>query len=263
MANRSNLRDNIRKILKQHFTKDTLAATINATVTEIQINIPDLYSVGDILGLASDDATAEELVQVVGKPATTSDTGDKLTISRSMAGSTAKTHASGNVVRVYPEFSEADLNLAINYGINDTFVKHTEGGHGIWIEVQDTTLTTSIAREYTVPSGITFLTQIEIADANNNYQVSRRWRISGAKIVFHGAFPATGKTIRVNGVGYQAQLTDDATSLTINDEALEFVEFTAAWRLLEWRLPERLRATIYSAAVNERAGQPIEIMNMI
>ena len=263
MTTRSDARGNIRKILRQYSVADTLAASLDSSATEITVNLPDIYSVGDVIGIAADDSSAEELVIVVGKPVTVSDAGNKLTISRAHAGSTAKVHASGNAIRAYPEFHDAELDVAINYAINDTFIKSRDGAYGIWVEVQDTTLSTSTAREYTVPSSITFISQIEVADDNANFQVTRKFRISGSKIVFHGAFPSTGKTIRVNGIGYQARLSDDTTAFSISDEQIEFVEFTAAWKLLEWRLPERLKSSVYSAAINERAGQPNEIMNMI
>ena len=258
MANRSNTRDNIRRILKQHPVLDTTAASLTSSAVEMTVSAPEIYSVGDVIGIAANDSSAEELVKVIAKP----EDSTKLTISRAHAGSTAKAHDSGKVIRAYPEFTDADLNQAINYSVNKTFVDPITGTHGIWILISDTTLTTSSDREYTIPSSITFMSLIEIKDSNGNYQINKRWRLSGTVIVFHHSLDVS-RTIRITGMGYQSQLSDDSTSWTLADESLEFIEFCSAWHLLEWRLPDRIKATIYSAAVNDRAGQPNDILNTI
>lgn len=252
MTTRADVRLAVREELKEFYDIDTIdTGGISSSALTLPVVTPTRYKIGDVLQVESELMKVEAI-----------DTEDSsVTVQRAFRGSTAAAHIAGVSIYIIPEITDRMLNYAINAGIADTYANRDRGDMGIWFNVIDTTLTTSIStREYTIPSGMaTDHMIIEIQDESGNYQVNKEWRISGTKIVFNSDFDSAGKTIRVSGMGYQSQLTSDATTITLSDEQIEFVKCRAVLNLLEMRLGPRIKATEYSAAVNDRAGQPNEM----
>lgn len=249
MTNRADVRLACREELKEFYDLDAVdTGGITSSALTLPVVTVGRYKIGDVLQIGS------ELMKV---EAIDSDN-SQLTVQRAFRGSTAAAHSAAAVIYIIPEVTDRMLNYAINAAIADTFASLSTGEAGIWFDVQDTTLTTSIStREYTLPAGFaTTHLIIEIQDNNGNYLVAKDWKISGSKIVFGYDFTTAGKTIRLNGMGYQSQLTDDTTSFSLSDEQIEFVKCRAVLNILEMRLGPRIKATEYSAAVNDRAGQP-------
>lgn len=255
--NRADLRLAIREILKEFFDNDTIAVGgITSSATTLPVTTIARYKIGDVLQVESELMKVEGLDSTV-TPAT-------LTVQRGFRGSTAAAHIAAVAIRITPEVTDRMLNYAINTAIADTYSNPDRGDMGIWYEVVDTTLTTSSStREYTLPSGLaTTHFIVEIRDGSGNYQITRDYRVSGTKLVFGGDLIA-GYTIRISGMAYQAQLSDDTTTLTLSDEQSEFIKYSGALAILEMRLGPRIKATEYSAAVNDRAGQPNDMVLVI
>jgi len=255
MTTRATTRANIKRVLRQFPIPDTVGVGgFNTSVTTFLVTNIDRYGVGDTIEIGA------ELMLITAIDTSTS----TLTVVRGYQGTTAAAGIAGDAIAIRPEFSADVMNQCINYGINETFTNIEDGSSGIWIDTIDTTLVTVLAqREYTIPASLTTLDVIEIKDSNNNYQINRRWRLVGTKLVFMRDPLESGKTIRISGTSYQPQISSDATTFLLADEQLEFVEWHAVLCLLETRLPARLKATEYSASVNDRAGQPNEILTML
>ena len=251
--NRAQVRTRIREELKEFFLLDTVGSGgIDASSTTLPVTTASRYKVGDVLQIES------EQMEVI---AVDVENG-QVTVVRGFKETTAASHSAAVSIKILDEVSDRMLNQAIDVAIADTFVNRADGDAGIWYEVTDTTLTTDTdEREYTIPSGITFVSMIEVEDDNGNFQIVTRYRIVGTKIVFTADFGSAGDTIRVTGMGYQDQLTDDSTNFTLSDETVDrFIVPHAALGILEMRLGPRLKATEYAASVNDRAGQPNEMV---
>lgn len=251
--NRADLRLAVREILREFYDLDTIATGgISSSAVTLPVTTVTRYKIGDVLQIGSEFMKVEAIDQ----------DNSQLTVQRAFRGSTAAAHLAAVQIYIVPEVTDRMLNYAINFGIANTFANRELGDMGIWFDVVDTSLTTLITtREYTIPTG--FATThfiIEVQDGNGNYLPNNAWHISGTKIVFHADFPVAGYIIRITGMGYQPQLSDDTTNFTLADEQVEVVKIDAALHILEMRLGPRIKATEYSASVNDRAGQPNDMV---
>lgn len=254
--NRSQVRTRIREELKDFSQLDTVdTGGIDASATTLPVSNVTLHRIGDLLQIESEILLVDSL----------SVDDETLTVTRAYKESTAAAHVAGVAIRIIQEASDRMINQAIDVAIADTYVNRSEGDAGIWYEVTSTSLTTDTdTREYTIPSPITFVNIVEVEDDNGNFQISTRFRIVGTKLVFTADFATAGQTIRLTGMAYQAQLTDDSTAFTLSDETVDrFIVPHAALGILEMRLGPRLKATEYAASVNDRAGQPNEMIAMM
>ncbi len=220
---------------------------IDASATTLPVTNLNRYNIGDILQIESELMVVREI----------STTDDELTVSRGFRLSTAAAHLAAVAIAIHPEFTDRLLNQTINSAIADTYPN-------IWLEIKnDDDLVTDVdEREYDSPSGFTFVRRIQVANADGFFLENRDWEMIGTMIKFNRSFTESGRAIRVIGQYYQPQLSDDSTNLDIADEQAEYVFYNAALLALETRLGPRLKATQYSASVNERAGQPTEMIQM-
>jgi hypothetical protein len=253
---RSELRLQIREELREFYDTDTVGTGgIDSSATTLPVNSIDRYKPGDTLQVES------EQMRVV----TFDSTALTLTVVRNTKLTSAAAHIAGTAISIISELTDRQINYAINSAIAETYANRDRGDMGIWYNVVDTTLTTSIStREYTIPAGFAnthFI--VEVRDGDGNYHIVNNWRISGVSIVFNQDFDEAGQTIRISGMGYQSLLSDDTTDLTLADEQAEFIVAHAAYRLIETRLGPRIKATEYSASVNDRAGQPLEMIQLV
>lgn len=250
---RSQARTKIREILREFYDSDTVATGgINASSETLPITSISRYSIGDILQVES------ELMIVRSLDSTASPT--TATVTRGVYESTAASHSAAVAIKIIPEFSDRSLNTAINSAIADTF----DGYGGMWIETLDTSLTSdSTAREYTIPAGFSNIHRIQIADDEGFFQELKSWELIGTKIQFYRELPYNGTTIRCIGTSFQALLSDDTTTFDLADEQVEFVIWDSVWFAIQQRFAHRIKAIEYSAAVNDRAGQPNEMINMV
>ncbi len=243
---RPELRLKIRELIQDFYEQDTVGTGgINASATSLPVVNQNRFNIGDKLQIGSEQMIVRAL----------NDDGT-LEVTRAFRLSTAAGHTAGTAIMIQPEFSDRAMDQAINTAIADTYPD-------IWLEIVNEDLVTSAENEYTIPSGVTFVRRIQIADANGRFaQDSRDWQMIGTKIQFTRDFCDYGRTIRVIGQWYQEALTDDVTTLELNNEQAEFIIYRGALALLEYRLGPRLKSTVYSAAVNDRAGQPLEMLQM-
>lgn len=252
--NRADIRIKIREILRDFYDIDNIGpGGIAIGVATLPVLNVSRYNIGDIL------IVADEHMQV----SAIDTANDQLTVIRGVHLTTQADHVSTWEIKINPEFTNRALNQCIDFSIGDTFDRQA----GIWIETIDETLTTSTdagvtGREYTIPGGLTDIARIQVEDDNGHYQENRDWELVGSKIQFKKDFSDAGKGIRLIGTSYQALLTDDATALTLGDEQAQFVIYDATWYAIQMRFGHRLKATEYSAAVNDRAGQPFDLINM-
>lgn len=244
--NRSDLRKDLRRVLRDFYDLDTVrTGGITSSAITLPVNNPNRYNVGDLLVVESEEMTVTAIDQA----------NLNLTVVRAKNLSTAAAHVAGVAIKINPEWGDNALNQGINYAIDDMYP-------GVWIEVIDETLVTSSAREYTIPAGFAFFSRVQIEDANGNFHDVSYWEPVGTVIQFFKDFPETGKTIRLIGVGYQGRLSDDTTALDLADEQSSALVYLAANFCIQQRFAHRLKSTEYSAAVNDRAGQPFDLINM-
>jgi len=253
--NRAEIRTKIREILREFYDTDTVATGgIDGSSATLPVNNVSRYKVNDVLLIESEMMKIESV-----------DAGGNLTVTRGAFESTAAAHVATTTIKIIAEFTDRMLNQAIDFAIGDTF---NTDGTGMWIETIDETLTTALTaatsgREYTIPSGLTFIARIQVENDDGTFIENRDWELIGTVIQFKKNFNDAGKTIRLIGQSYQALLTDDNTALTLGIEQAQFIIYDAAFYALQQRFAHRLKATEYSASVNDRAGQPIELVNMV
>jgi hypothetical protein len=246
---RDAVRVQIREILRDFYDTDTVATGgITSSATELPVNNYSRYDIGDVISVES------EIMVVRGITVSTG----SLSVGRGYNLSTAAAHVATKAIIINPEYSDRSLNQCIDFGIGDTFDRQA----GIWIETIDETLTTSNAREYTIPTGLTYIARIQIQGSDGFFAENRDWQLIGTKIQFFKDLD-TGMTIRCIGTSYQPLLDDDSSDYTLGDEQMQFVIYDAAFYALQQRFSHRIKATEYSAAINDRAGQPLDIINMV
>lgn len=252
--NRSSVRTKIREILREFYDVDTVATGgINSSSETLPVSNLTRYNVEDILQIESELLRFRAVADSESTPTT-------ITVTRGMFESTAAAHIAGVTIKIIPELSDRALNTAINSAIADTFDRHG----GIWIETIDETLTSSQSTyEYTIPAGFTNIARIQIEDNEGVFQEIKNWELIGTKIQFQRTLPYDGTAIRLIGTSYQPLLSDDSTSFQLSDEQVEFIIWNAAWYAIQQRFAHRIKAIEYSAAVNERAGQPNEMISMV
>lgn len=245
--NRAQLRVKIREIIRDFYDVDTVGTGgINSSSETLPVNNPSRYNVSDILVIESEHLIVRAI----------DSTNSQLTVTRGIQLTTAAAHSAAVAIVIRPEFTDRAINQSIDSAIADTYPD-------IWIEVVDETLSTSTtAREYTLPAGFTFIHRVQIADSNGYYFENKDWDLIGTKIQFGRPFSDSGMTIRLIGQTYQSFLTSDSTNLDISDEQAEFIIYKGALLTLEMRLGPRMKAIEYSASVNDRAGQPLELLQM-
>lgn len=246
---RANLRLAIREALKSFYDVDTVGSGgIDISSVLLPVTNVNLYKIGDTLQIES------ELMKVQ----SIDENNEQLTVARAFNLSSASAHAALTEIKIIPELTDRMIDYAINSGISETYPT-------IWFNVLDTSLTTNTTtRQYAIPANFgntNFI--IEVEDENGNFQLNRDWFVSGQYIVFMKDFSENGLTIRIQGMGYQTFLSDDSTTLNLADEQAEFIKAAAIYELMEMRLGPRLKATEYAASVNDRAGQPNEMITMI
>lgn len=254
--NRSQVRIKVRDVLKDFYELDTIGVGgIDSSSASLPVTTVTLYKIGQVLQIDSELLIVREVDQE----------NEELTVGRGHNASTAASHSAGAEIRIINEVTDRMLNDAIDRAVDDTYHDIEGGTAGIWFNVTNESLTTDIdTREYDVPSGLAFISMIEIEDDNGNHQITSRWRLVGSKIVFTADFANAGRTIRISGMGYQLHLADDSTNFTLTDEIVNsFIVYSAALHILEMRLGPRIKATEYAASVNDRAGQPIEMLQII
>jgi len=244
--NRADIRTKIRETLRDFYDVDTVrTGGIDSSATTLPVDNPSRFNIGDKITVETEHMIVRDV----------NNEDSELTVTRAFQITTAAAHVAGVAIIIHPEFTDRALNQGVDAGIADTYPD-------IWIEVVDETLTTAVAREYTIPSGFTLVKRIQIANADGFFIEDRNWELIGTKIKFNRDHLDLARTIRVIGQTYQALLTDDTTNLTLQDEQAEFIIHKSALSALEMRLGHRLKATEYSASVNDRAGQPLELIQM-
>jgi len=249
--NRADVRTAIREILRDFYDTDAVATGgIDSSSETLPVDNPTRYAVGQVIQVGS------ELMIV--RSANSEDS--ELTVTRAAKESTAAAHIAAVVIKIFPEYFDRALNQAIDLAVGDTF---SSKDGGIWIETIDETLSSVLdQREYSIPAGLTTIDRIQIQDTNNNYQEDRNWDLIGTKIQFMKELQDAGKTIRLVGTAHQALIADDTTEYSLGDEQMQYIWYDGAWHALQQRFAHRIRATEYSASVNDRAGQPFDLINM-
>jgi hypothetical protein len=245
---RADLRLKIRELVQDFYEIDTVGAgAIDASSETLPVTNQIRFNVGDVLQIGSEQLKVRSL---------NDDADGTLSVTRGFRLTTAAAHTAGSAIVIHPEFADRAMNQAINSAIADMYPD-------IWLEIVNESLVTSAANEYTIPSGVSFVRRIQIEDAEGKFsQDNRDWQLIGTKIQFTRDFSDYGRTIRVIGEWFQPQLSDDVTTLEVSDEQAEFIIYKGAHKLLEFRIGPRLKSTEYSAAVNDRAGQPLEMLQM-
>ena len=244
---RDEVRLKIREILRDFYDTDTVATGgITIAAETMPVNNPSRYNVGDII-------TVESELMIVRSIST-----DSIGVGREYGNSTAAAHVATKAILINPEYSDRSLNQCIDFAVGDTY----DRGAGIWFETIDETLTSSTAREYTIPTGMAYVARIQVEDSSGNFIENRDWQLIGTKIQFLKDL-SSGLTIRCIGTSFQALLDDDTSDFDLGDEQMQFVIYDASFYALQQRFAHRIKATEYSAAINDRAGQPLDIINMV
>lgn len=253
--NREEVRTLVRDYLQEFYDKDILAVAVDADDTPLTVTDISKFKIGDTIQIDT------ELMVILAVDTEST----QISVARGAKESTAAAHSESATIKIIPEVTDRMVNDAIARAVGDTYGDHETGSAGIWINALNTDLETDTEeREYTIPSGISFISTVEIEDSNGNFQITHRWRKVSNKLVFTADFSESGRTIRLDGMYYQTILTDDTTNFTLSDETVDsFIVKCAALNVIETRLAHRIKASEYAAAVNERAGQPSEMMQAI
>jgi hypothetical protein len=243
---RPEVRTKIRQQLRDFYDVDTIAT---GGITNSATTLPvSLYSIGDKLTIASELL----IVRAVDLTAGT------LGVNRGADESVAAAHIAGVAITINPEYSNRDIDLCIDLAVGDTYL----GAGGLWIPVVDETLTTTTSREYSVPAGIAYPYRIQIEDGDGVFNEVKKWELIGDKIQFvYDLDP--GCTMRILGTSFQELVDDDTSDFDLADEQMQFIIYDAAWHAIQQRFAHRIKATEYSASVNDRAGQPLDMINMV
>lgn len=248
------VRTKVREVLREFYDVDTVGSGgIDSSSETLPVNNFSRYNVEDIIQIGDEILKMRAVADSTTSPAT-------LTVTRAFLGSTAAAHLAAVAIKILPEFTDRALNSAINSAIADTFDRHG----GIWIETIDETLVSDQSvQEYDIPAGFTNIARIQIKDDDGIFQEIRNWELIGTHIQFQRALPYDSAVIRLIGTSYETLKTMDSDAFTLSDEQVEFVIWDAVWFAIQQRFAARIKATEYSAAVNERAGQPNEMISMV
>jgi len=219
----------VRRFLGDWPELDTASASISAGGTSLTVATDATTRYAQNWLIQVD----QEMMRVSAVAATT------LTVVRGARGTTAASHASGSTILVRPGFSDQDILDSVNAGIDATFPF-------FYKPILDTSLTADgSSYEYTVPTGLTWLSKVEIKESGSPYY----YRIDGwtvkraASPVLQFATPPIQGMIRCHGFGPLPQLTGFSDSLDTlwpawGDDPL--VEY-AAQRLLMSSESQRVR----------------------
>ena len=219
----------VRRFLGDWPELDTISASVSSSGTSLTVVTDATTRYAPNWSIQID----QEVMRVTATAATT------LTVQRGIRGSTAVTHASGATILIRPQFSDIEILDSLNAGIDATFPF-------FYKPVLDTSLTTDgSSYEYTVPSGLTWLSKVETKESGSPYY----YRIDGwtvkraATPTLQFATPPIQGTLRLHGWGPLPQLTGFSDSLDAmwpawGDDPL--VEY-AAQRLLMSAESQRVR----------------------
>lgn len=248
------VRTKVREILREFYDIDTVATGgIDASSETLPVSNISRYNVEDILQIENEILKMRAVLDSSSSPGT-------LTVTRGFLASTAAAHLISVAIHIFPEFTDRALNSAINSAIADTFDRHG----GIWIETIDETLVSDQSvQEYDIPVGFTNIARIQIKDDNGIFQEIRNWELIGTDIQFQRPLPYDAAVIRLIGTSYETLKTADTNAFSLADEQVEFIIWDAVWFAIQQRFAGRIKATEYAASVNERAGQPNEMISMV
>lgn len=251
---RAQVRTKVREILRDFYDVDAVGSGgINASSETLPVTNISRFNVEDLLQIENEILRFRSILDETANPPT-------ITVTRAYIESTAATHVAAVTIKIIPEFTDRAINTAMASAIADTF----DGHAGLWIEtISESLISSDTQREYTIPSGFTNIARIQIMDDEGFYQEIRNWELIGTKIQFQRQLPFDGATIRCIGTSFQAFITDDTTTFTLADEQMEFIIWDTVWFVIQQRFAHRIKAIEYSAAVNERAGQPNEMVTMV
>lgn len=188
----------VRRFLGDWPELDTASASISSGGTTLTIGDSTKYAVNWLIQLD------QETMRVTALPSSTT-----LTVIRGAQGTTAASHASATTILVRPQFSDVQILDSLNAAIDATFPY-------FYKPILDTSLTADgSSYEYTVPSGLPWLSKVEIKESGSPYY----YRIDGwtvkraATPTLQFATPPIQGTIRCHGFGPLPQLADFTSSL--------------------------------------------------
>lgn len=238
-------KDWVRDYLKDWDYEDVTASDMTAGSTTFTVlRDSTQFVAGDVIHM--DD----EIMLVTNVAAGT------ITVKRGWRGTTAAAHATGS--RVFKGINWPDSQLAL--WINESFANIYPAIYGS----TSTTLTgSSSSYDYALPAAITDSRQLECLEAKygseaGRYEVSpTEMRLRGAPGAYYLYIPRdlSGFTMTLYYNTPLSQLTSDASTTTLSDDAKLLPVYYTAARALEQREPHRLRYDAYSVAQDERLVQ--------
>lgn len=159
---------------------------------------------------------------------------DVLTVRRGSRGTTATTHAQGDVLRFNPPFTRKRILDALNAALSASYPQ-------LYILMTDEN-STIVADQYVydLPAGMLFCCRIEMenVDASNEYYIIRTWDMYDAdSIRIYGDYPV-GRTLRMVGMGTFDALTSSGNldaDYPTSDSAQSYLIYKASAYLLKER----------------------------
>ena len=259
MSNRVDLRLAIRdKVESWPARKPTLDGAITAADTIIKLSSTDGIAAKNIIGIENETV----LVLSVSSP--------NIVVLRGHHGTTPASHTTGLTASVYPPFgwTDAQINKSISAAI-----RYLREDPPLWtMQSWDVTWPANCRSvdlgnaTFGYPRGADaqgFVFSVKIKDSGNPAQF---WPIDNwiqRKSVLHLAvFFTAAKTVRLESVVYQPDLTDDVTSLDAEDYVDPIVLYSA-WHLMENLRGNRVHFVEYAASINERASTPDELLRTV
>lgn len=246
--------DGVRRHLNAWPTTNTLNGAINSSVTTITLNSTPVL---EFAGQRSLVEIEDEVMLVVSV-----DTGtNTMVVVRGYQGTTAAAHADTTSVFIHPIWGWTDAAMSIH--LRDAFVWLRPTG---WMLGVSETFTwdqgtyvaqvpTSSAIDY--PNG-NWLHQVEFQDSDGNFRPFYGWQVLGPYIRFREK-ASVDRTLHAVMLVWQRMPLAMADSMD-DDTFFEPVVLYAAQLALNELKTNRSRYTEYSAALNDRASTPDELI---
>lgn len=255
---RTDCRNEVRgKLNSWPIRAPTLNGAISATVTTLVVSSADGIGSGLLIEIDS------ETMLVISVSGTT------LTILRGYHGTTAASHADAATVNVYePQgWTNNQINKALTKGIlylrSDPYPLWTFEFYNVTWPIDTPSL--DIGSGITGwprgagAQGIVLRLAVKTSESPASYEYFDNWQ--QRKSVIHKGKPffSEAKTVRIEMAEFQSDFASDSSTLTADDYLLPTIFYATYWLLKDLH-NSRVNYVKYSAALNERASTPDELL---
>jgi hypothetical protein len=259
-ADKDQLRTEIRrKIAAWPLRKPTVSGTLSASATTVTLN--STSGIAQRLLLEVDS----EIMLILDVPSATT-----LTVLRGHFGTTAAAHSSGAICSIFPPYgwTNIEVNEGIRHAIqwlkNEPFPSWTHKFFtGTWPANQASVSISDTIASWPRGEGLVFSLYIKGSADGDPTRFLRldNWQQRQNSITIPSPFPED-KTFRIEVARFQPQLPNETEELDSDDYEIPMVLYASYW-LLKSLQGNRVHFVEYSAALNERASTPDELLRTI